>query len=187
MENVSYAVCPNPACGKTIKINCSAEIAAKRAMICPNCKTRFAIKNQLINAEGSPKPHAEEQTGQKTNQDAEEPGYLFQNGVVLIRESDGYPYLFFNSKTTFGRYDITMQSDVLTSTTDIAISRKHVLIKMEPCDKGKRVSLTNLTNGRCQVGQTELAQDQSVQLSDGDYIKLGNTMFSIRDINKNDI
>lgn len=186
MANITKIKCTNPDCGKQYELKCTPEEAVKLNFICRACKTRFSIKDAIVASpdpqkppfEGPVKPLIYDHPVQNTG---------FNEGVAIFRESDGYPYLFFKGKTTFGRYDSTMQAEVPILTDDTTISRCHVRINVTPCEDSMLVSLTNLVEGRCKIHGKDLHMNETVQLNDGDFIKLGNTVFTIRDINKNDI
>lgn len=194
MTNVTFVKCPNPDCGTALRLNIPVALAIKKTFNCPVCKQRFAIKDALFKPEENEKSSKDSEgvnnqniTPDSDKQNQESDKYVFCSGVVLFRNDDKYPYLFFWEKTTFGRYDDTMQADVLCLTDDTTMSRRHISININSCDKGLQVSLTNLSAGICKVDKMELKMGETIELTDGMSIRLGNTDFTIRDVNKNDI
>lgn len=194
MANITYIKCPNSSCGTILKLNLPVEIVIKKVFDCPICKTRFAIKDALYNPDTKKKndtasfiPQDKKPDACLEKQNQESDNHAFCNGVILFKNDNGYPYLFFSSKTTFGRYDETMQADILCLTDDTTMSRRHICINIDPCCNGLHVSLTNLSKSICKVEKVELRMGETVELADGMNIRLGNTTFTIRDLNKNDI
>lgn len=200
MENKPRIRCTNPGCGFEYTLKYPLEIAIKMAFNCPVCHTRFAIKDALCQVE-SPSHEAPRQEPENNRQDESKPEQpkaqpvpeqapreerpsgsgMFRDIPTLIRATDGYPYFFYARRMIFGRYDDTMQADVLCKTDDLAMSRRHVAIGIERLPEGCLVDLTNLSGQPVLANGNEIAPGESAALKPGDLIRIGKTDFIVRD------
>lgn len=187
MANTTDIKCPN--CGKYFVFQAGPEIAKLMAFTCDGCKTTFKVKDAIVAPDEPVQPIVPPVplSGGPRMDTPNEPDSLFREGVVLIREEDGYPYLFFNGRTTFGRYDPTMQAEVLCLTDDTSMSRQHVAFNLKRLGSGIEVSMTSLCNAVTKAGTKVLEMGETVILADGQQIRLGKTDFTIRDLSKDDI
>lgn len=170
-KNVTIFKCLNPNCGDFIVLKCKPEDVVNKFYTCKICGERYKIKDALT----------------AMNEQSEQTG-LFKNNIVLLRDMDSYPYLFFEGRTTFGRLDETMQSDVLISTDDLTINSCHVAITVKPCAGGHLASLTNLSqSGICNLNGKSLGWNDISMLEDNMVIQLGKTSFQIKDLKKEEL
>lgn len=162
-----------PSCGNIQSIDGELSDFFGRVTICQQCQKVFNICEHLEDPMGN--------TVEDNDSD------LFTDWIVIYRLEDNYPYIFFPGLTSFGRYDDREQSGVMMSTDDQTIVPRHVDIDVQPEQNCFTVFLRNRTAGLCSVQRTDVAKDERIQLHDGDFIRLGNTDFIIRNLHKDNI
>lgn len=174
--------CPNPACGEEVTLRCDPQQAVGRRYRCKRCDEVFLIKDPQETPEETVKDRECHDAG------AQPTVKLFAHDIVLIREDDGYPYLFFKGRTTIGRYDTVIKSDILIRTEDRHLSTLHAAVIINRGSQGAAVSLECLNvDGFCKVDGKLLEYNDRIELADGCNIRLGDTNFKIMDIRKEEL
>lgn len=200
MENRHRIRCTNPDCGHEYELKLPLEIAIKRAFVCPACHTRFPIKDALCQVERpsyepprqepekiSPEeikpeaPKAQPVSEQAAKDVKPDNTGVFRDIPTLIRATDGYPYFFYARRMIFGRYDDTMQADILCKIDDLAMSRRHIAFGIERIPEGCLVDLTNLSGQPVLANGKEIAPGETTALAPGDLLRIGKTDFIVRD------
>lgn len=167
---------------------------------CPECGNTFPLPENIIKKVSNfvcPRCKHQWKLGKTDNavppQAARAP---FKHTITMTRVEDNFDFYFFPGKTpkgetisreiNFGRYDSSIQSDVMIQTNDLSISRRHLKILVEVIDGGYKARIANKSlEGICLVNGKSLPYDKRIEILPGMEITLGKTRFIIKDTNTN--